>query len=218
MARVTGGRADSWETAVPSLIRSVLTAANATGSNASLPESAVHSASKPVFHLCDRCYGLPQQQSALQAVDLSFPPTFLGLVHQGLRLGETSQAFLCVAKEVEDLGQHGATEWKPDTGSLGPQSGDPLLQLHQPLLALTLHRERPPAETGCQGGPRRKSVLGRERHSGLCLLAHISYVPTKLRDERATTQRIRHTEGMLQLMGQCQGILATCVSLIREPQ
>ena len=97
-----------------------------------------------------------------------------------MSLGETLQAFLCVAEKVKDLGQHGATEWKPDAGPLRPQCGDSVLQLDQPLLALILRRQRPPAETGCQGGPSRKSVLGRERHGSLCLFAHISHVPTKL--------------------------------------
>ncbi len=37
MARVTGGRADSWETAVPSLIREVREPHQASGVHASLP-------------------------------------------------------------------------------------------------------------------------------------------------------------------------------------
>ncbi len=37
MARVTGGRADSWETAVPSLIRAVREPHQASGVHASLP-------------------------------------------------------------------------------------------------------------------------------------------------------------------------------------
>ena len=37
MARVTGGRADSWETAVPSLIREVREPHQASGVQASLP-------------------------------------------------------------------------------------------------------------------------------------------------------------------------------------
>ena len=37
MARVTGGRADSWDTAVPSLIREVREPHQASGVHASLP-------------------------------------------------------------------------------------------------------------------------------------------------------------------------------------
>ena len=48
-AHTIGLRGKASTTAVPSLMRSVLTAATASGNNASVPLSAVHNASNPTF-------------------------------------------------------------------------------------------------------------------------------------------------------------------------
>ena len=101
-------------------------------------------------------------------------------------------------------------------GPESPHVGDPPLQLRQPLLTPALHRDRPTTEARRQGSPRRKPMLSRQRHSGLGLIVHNSHVPAKLRNEREATLRKGDTEGMLQLLRQCQRVFTPCVGLVGE--
>ena len=68
------------------------------------------------------------------------------------------------------------------------------------------------------GRPVWKSLLGRERDGGLCVLVHGRHVPAKLRDDGRQTPRKRQTIGMRQLVRQRQGLVEAGQGLLRVPQ
>ena len=85
-------------------------------------------------------------------------------------------------------------------------------------LALVLHSQRPSAQARSHGRPVCKSLLGRERDSGLCVLVHGRHVAAKLRDHGHPTLRERQTIGMRQRVRQRQGLVEAGQGLLRVPQ
>ena len=123
-----------------------------------------------------------------------------------------------MAQVGRDLRQQGAKVWDEQRCPGGSQGGDPLTDLGHPHLALALHGQRPPPQARSLGHPLWKSLLGRERDGGLCVLVHGRHVPAKLIDVGRETSRKRQTKGMRQLMRQRQGLVEAGQGLRRVPQ
>src|SRR5262249_53482738 len=99
-----------------------------------------------------------------------------------------------------------------------PPGGDSLVRPCESLLALALHRQRPPTQARAQGHPEWKALRGRECHSYLCLLEHSRYIPSHLRDDGRASPRICQTKRMRELMGKRQGMVHVYQGLIWIPQ
>ena len=100
----------------------------------------------------------------------------------------------------------------------GRHGGDPLTDLCHALCVLALQGQRPSTYARSVGCPEGKSLLGRERDSGLCLRMHGRHVAAKLRDEGRHTLRPRQTKGMRQRVRQRQGLVDMSQGLIRVPE
>jgi hypothetical protein len=101
-----------------------------------------------------------------------------------------------VAQVGRDVRQPGVKVWDRHRCPAGSVGDDPLADLGHSRLVLALHGQRPPTHTRSQGRPVCKSLLGRERDSGLCVLVHSQHVAAKLRDEGGETPHKRQTKGM----------------------
>src|SRR5262249_39734934 len=132
---------------------------------------------------------LPQEQDAPEAIDFCFPPAFLILLHQGVRLGQRLEAVFRVAQVGRDVRQQDTKVRDAHCCSGVPKGSDPLADLSHSLLALALHDERPPTEDRSRGCPHGKSLLGRECYGSLCLLVHGQHVSAKLQDVSRPTPR-----------------------------
>ena len=103
-------------------------------------------------------------------------------------------------------------------GSRRSPGRDPLADVCSALLALALHRQRPPAKGGAHGHPEGKALLGRERHGRVCLRVHRRHVSTQLIDEGRPPVCKRQTIGMRQRVRQGQGLVDAGSGLLWVPQ
>src|SRR6516162_4941607 len=77
-----------------------------------------------------------------------------------------------------------------------PKSRESLVELGNPLLPLSLHSQRPPAQDHAQRQELRDPLLAGERHAGLCPLLGSVYSPAIVMHPGRIVEGTRQAEGV----------------------
>src|SRR5215813_7818275 len=103
----------------------------------------------------------------------------------------------------------------------GLHGGQPLLDLCNAFLSVSLRRERPPPSHRAHLSPERKPLLGREDDRCLCSCLGCRPFSAELMEAGSTAQGIHQAIGMLLLLGQRECLLAPrqgLVGITEQPQ
>src|SRR5262249_50000067 len=96
----------------------------------------------------------------------------------------------------------------------GPKSSEPLVELGNSLLPLSLHGQRPTSHGHANRQELWKPLLAGERHTCLCPLLGGVSLPTGVMQHGRIVEGSRQAEGVRQVLGQGDRLVAPCEGLV----